>query len=848
MRVWKKIVVILLFFLEVRHQILYHFFGPRFRIMKLFQENELIQFGEKIFEYNHVHGLHLRKVDFDVVEVGKFVVYSAMMENVVIWLFFHEVRHKKRSFTTQQFCVIRFGNHESCRQPAVLRARAHSSFGCLKMKGASPKKRCRKLQVKKTSPLKSRCSTADATKKVEAQQPRSFSRTEDEQIARAIRLKLHMFPATQVQCSLDDEGYSIPMRVKEKLRETKLSKCHIKTEWWNQLVPRHKLSGTLCDGLVAPLQPEPVRRELDDALKSAHDSNPAKRTAGKYISLLRHMGPCNRTDFFGLCKASTTSPSLSRSMAETLLPHLMKYIARSNMDKQEADYWAVLSPYFDNMMGESWCRAQASGVARASFLRANRDVLSLFFSMEAGTQVEAASSSPDNKPDQKDILLLVNSSMVGSQLFAPESLRGECENFLSEIKRRIYDVEMNGFEAEEIESFTKIMNHVASSLDFEIWREFDADDLEVEFLTTTATTKGNHPADQAQERLLARIKTLAVSDNKVQRYPWEQHLYGTQVLPGAPQCNTLPENVYFDLANARDYMVGCLGTGWQTVATMKATVSKFAAHAKLLDHTFWMDEYFLVHQYDRLIATHLENCLLQILPDEHSGHVDMRKVLNAARLLTTGDIVMSQEKDLKDKLMSATNLLSDMVDARGPLPTEASRFSDFLKRFLAKSLNFAMAQVTDIEPGDSSVTRTFNVFGHEAVEERYNRCAQLKDDSVVPTEDLKFFRTYRWHLNEVQSKKYEQWEKQSVATAKSRLVALRQAALLDVETNTAADKKQKKKTKEDTSASPVAPPLQKKSKPSEKLALVDVCCNVEAEHDSAEQANGLMGFFGARAT
>ena len=73
------------------------------------------------------------------------------------------------------------------------------------------------------------------------------------------------------------------------------------------------------------------------------------------------------------------------------------------MDKQEADYWSVLSPFFDNMLGESWGRAQASGVARASFLRANRDVLRLFFSMEVATRIEAATSFPDDKPDMKDV-------------------------------------------------------------------------------------------------------------------------------------------------------------------------------------------------------------------------------------------------------------------------------------------------------------------------------------------------------------------------------------------------------------------------------------------------------------
>ena len=322
---------------------------------------------------------------------------------------------------------------------------------------ASPKRRPRKIQVKKTSPKTVPAAIVSPSKKG-GQQQRVFLRTEEEQISRAIKLKLHMFSRNQVLNNVDDEGLTIPQRVTEKFRETKLSKTHIKTQWWNELVPKHKLGGAPTDGLSIPLQPETVRRELDEAIRVAHEPNPAKRSAGKYVSLLKHMPACNRTELFGLCKASFESPSLSRSMSAQTLPWLLKYFAWCNMDKQEPDFWATLSPSFDSMMGEGWARAQASGTTRTSFLRASREVLGLFFSMEAATRAEAVAVEKE-KPDMKDVEVLVKSSFVGSELFAAEQLRSECEHFLPEIKRRLYEVEMNGFDAEEVQSFTTITNH-----------------------------------------------------------------------------------------------------------------------------------------------------------------------------------------------------------------------------------------------------------------------------------------------------------------------------------------------------------------------------------------------------
>ena len=96
-----------------------------------------------------------------------------------------------------------------------------------------------------------------------------------------------------------------------------------------------------------------------------------------------------------------------------------------------------------------------------------------------------------------------------------------------------------------------------------------------------------------------------------------------------------------------------------------------------------------------------------------------------------------------------------------------------------------------MEPGDCSNKMTFIVVGSEAVQVRYDKCKAMKDSAIVPPQDLKFFRTFRWHLNPEQSKDYEEWERRSISTAKDRLLAQRQAALKDIEAVMAAGSKPK---------------------------------------------------------
>ena len=79
-------------------------------------------------------------------------------------------------------------------------------------------------------------------------------------------------------------------------------------------------------------------------------------------------------------------------------------------------------------------------MTRATFLRAWRAPLALFINMSDATTVE---QHAEEKEEQGPGLVesLMKSSLVGSELFSPESAVAELNSYVTEIERRLFDLE-----------------------------------------------------------------------------------------------------------------------------------------------------------------------------------------------------------------------------------------------------------------------------------------------------------------------------------------------------------------------------------------------------------------------
>ena len=164
-------------------------------------------------------------------------------------------------------------NHQNCLcppGPRVFMARAKSK--------ASPKGPAggKKLVVKKQQSPK--------TEHVRHESPdsrRLFRRTSDEATKRALNVKLHMYPQAQVENNVDEDGDQIFPAAKRELKRCQKINKHISLDFWQGIIKRHNLRGTVPDQMAEPTDPSPVRRDLDDAFKVLHDANPARRSSLK---------------------------------------------------------------------------------------------------------------------------------------------------------------------------------------------------------------------------------------------------------------------------------------------------------------------------------------------------------------------------------------------------------------------------------------------------------------------------------------------------------------------------------------------------------------------------------------
>ena len=161
---------------------------------------------------------------------------------------------------------------------------------------------------------------------------RLFRRSGDEAADRAIRLKLGIFPAEQLRNNVDDCKQPTFENVNNEQARVKACTKHITLQFWQGLIEKHQLVGSVCDSMQAPTAEEPGSKQFNACVQQAHIANPAQTTS---LPLVKHMGftaQPNATEFYGLCKACFESPSMTRPMSRVLCESILQMIARTRCD------------------------------------------------------------------------------------------------------------------------------------------------------------------------------------------------------------------------------------------------------------------------------------------------------------------------------------------------------------------------------------------------------------------------------------------------------------------------------------------------------------------------------------
>ena len=429
-----------------------------------------------------------------------------------------------------------------------------------------------------------------------------FRRDSNEQTHRCIKLKLGMFPMSQIENNTLD-GKHIPETVKSKVAECKLAKKHIPLTFWTQLISDFKLKGSITEALAVPVEAEVVNPHLDAGMKVAHSANPAARSCEKLVRFLEFSPGLNRTEMYGLLKGSYESPSLSRTMSQQILRRVWDFIARTQSHIKHADYWKELKHSFDQLMVGQWRKAQSDGVPRVNFLRAHRIALSLFLPMDDATKVVVAVEA-EEEPPRDIVVALQKCGLIGGELFSAEVMKVEIADYCKGIDRRIYQLEHLNFYMDEVGSFRAIMLHSAENLDQDVFKEFDGKQTEVPFLNAKVSHIIANANDYWQDRFQARAKTLAIANGQLERTAWEKMILGeSDGIDLIPSTVTVPDALLFDAMNAREYVnTKLLGRNWTTVSAMQATIMSHREAIRKLDSSFWMEIDFLMVSFGKFLG------------------------------------------------------------------------------------------------------------------------------------------------------------------------------------------------------------------------------------------------------
>ena len=499
---------------------------------------------------------------------------------------------------------------------------------------------------------------------------------------------------------------------------------------------------------------------------------------------------------------------------------------------------------FDQLLCQLRCKAQSDRVSRPGFLRARCSELQMFIDMNIAVLVEQALEEGKDA-EAEHITLLGKSSLIGSELYAPEAMKFESVGFVTDCKARLYELEQLNFDEDETDVFKRLMLAAAENLDDEIWKQFDQRPLKLPFMNGVIEGLSQNPNCDWSGRFEARVKTLAVSNGQVQRTKWEEMMFGPSLgIPDTPSHVTVPESLMYDMKNGRDYINKCVDTSWQSMDNNKNAVRAGAGEWIKMDEYAWMDIYDLEHCFDDEIDEKMCQCLLDILPNKGERR-SLPKAIVAGRHLPTGDIATAQKKPLMDKLNGAVNILVDIGEGRGPTANELSKMFDFTVRLVKRAENFAVVYSDDLDASGKLVSKR-TLYGQEAIHYRFERCKEI--DGVQDSQHLKEFRMFAWTLTTPQHEEFLNWERAAVAGAKQRMADSKAKALEDISKNIKEDAKKKRVSSASSSETAIvaAPPLKEK-----KLTVDSTRTKLTEDRDNLDEDlvvdTGLISFFGSKA-
>ena len=387
---------------------------------------------------------------------------------------------------------------------------------------------------------------------------------------------------------------------------------------------------------------------------------------------------------FNACKPGCR---VSSAHHEQMLMAMLKHVGLHKLHIKFPDIWTAVREDCDRFLSSAWCSHAARDTDRGTWITAHRHALSSVLDI---TLVNAVMSK-DPSVQTTEALRPLFSTMVGSNIFRREALDLQFDEYKATIRKQLHESEMQNFTEPVVEGFKMRMMQscrVLVEAGHHAWSK--KDHYNVQFMMQQTPLEMASLNDHWSYALEARLRTLAVHTNKVERLPWEKVLFGAEdPLPALPEHVAIDLSLLQDMANTRKAVNATFAKfpGAQTFQSMRKIVHTQLGHLKDYDKHFRLEISFLDNVAEAVAEKQVRQSICNLFPDGTNAK-DPRSpstVLEGVHSIQAGALHAACQVTLAEDVEGVEKLVANIAEGARPFdaaplppppPPPAAGFTD----------------------------------------------------------------------------------------------------------------------------------------------------------------------------
>eukprot|EP00927_Polykrikos_kofoidii_P024388 TRINITY_DN22191_c0_g1_i1.p1 TRINITY_DN22191_c0_g1~~TRINITY_DN22191_c0_g1_i1.p1 ORF type:complete len:340 (-),score=58.81 TRINITY_DN22191_c0_g1_i1:1157-2176(-) len=283
--------------------------------------------------------------------------------------------------------------------------------------------------------------------------------TKDQQVKRYIKRKASHFTEAQIKTMRNKQNVSISEYIAAGLRVKNCKQGRLSSSFSVSLYGSFDLRSNAFDELSDPGSAD-TDEELFAFLGQCHDENPGEKNLKALKVHLTRCPRMNEKNFYGLLNGVLEGHLLTCDRALSLQAFMLSYIARTKANETFPRYWSIVKGQLDEALKYSWEKAAKAGVKPESLLLTKRAEISLYIDEDCVDRLVRCRKYSDVPYDVKT--MVTRGSKIGESMFKEPWLACAKMIYDAEIRKRLSDLEHNGFAEAEEEAFHRIADARAS--------------------------------------------------------------------------------------------------------------------------------------------------------------------------------------------------------------------------------------------------------------------------------------------------------------------------------------------------------------------------------------------------